>query len=226
MEKHRGPSRSEDHSVVLARRPVQQAGAEPVQRAPDQGLRVDRGAGRGHRPAHALAEHHRPPVLDAAGAETGMYEIPAGGRRFRALELLVKQKRLAKTAPIPPARGRAAGKTGNADRGRRRTRSEASRARFGMVIGPPLRPSRSRQPNPRRRKDSIRSGDKLPVSRDRMAVEARVSAAAEGSRATLLRRSPALHDDHSMKNEARTYLAFGRRMCHSSVRCGWRAWGC
>ena len=41
------------------------------------------------------------PVLDSAGIETGMYEIPAGGRRFRALELLVKQKRLAKTAPIP-----------------------------------------------------------------------------------------------------------------------------
>ena len=41
------------------------------------------------------------PVLDAAGLETGIYEIPAGGRRFRALELLVKQKRLAKTAPIP-----------------------------------------------------------------------------------------------------------------------------
>jgi len=41
------------------------------------------------------------PVLDAAGIETGMYEIPAGGRRFRALELLVKQKRLTKTAPIP-----------------------------------------------------------------------------------------------------------------------------
>lgn len=41
------------------------------------------------------------PVLDEAGAETGTYEIPAGGRRFRALEMLVKQKRLAKTAPIP-----------------------------------------------------------------------------------------------------------------------------
>jgi len=41
------------------------------------------------------------PVLDADGAETGMYEIPAGGRRYRALELLVKQKRLARTAPIP-----------------------------------------------------------------------------------------------------------------------------
>jgi ParB family chromosome partitioning protein len=41
------------------------------------------------------------PVLDADGAETGLFEIPAGGRRYRALELLVKQKRLAKTAPIP-----------------------------------------------------------------------------------------------------------------------------
>src|SRR5580692_8253854 len=41
------------------------------------------------------------PVLDAEGQETGMFEIPAGGRRFRALELLVKQKRLIKTAPVP-----------------------------------------------------------------------------------------------------------------------------
>jgi ParB family chromosome partitioning protein len=28
------------------------------------------------------------PVLDENGAETGMFEIPAGGRRYRALELL------------------------------------------------------------------------------------------------------------------------------------------
>lgn len=41
------------------------------------------------------------PVLDESGAETGMFEIPAGGRRYRALELLVKQKRLARTAPVP-----------------------------------------------------------------------------------------------------------------------------
>ena len=41
------------------------------------------------------------PVIDQARAETGMFEIPAGGRRYRALELLVKQKRLAKTAPVP-----------------------------------------------------------------------------------------------------------------------------
>ena len=41
------------------------------------------------------------PVLDEDGAETGMFEIPAGGRRYRALELLVKQKRLNHTAPVP-----------------------------------------------------------------------------------------------------------------------------
>ncbi|WP_137127636.1 ParB N-terminal domain-containing protein [Roseomonas sp. HF4] len=41
------------------------------------------------------------PVLDDDGRETGMFEVPSGGRRFRALELLVKQKRLARTAPIP-----------------------------------------------------------------------------------------------------------------------------
>lgn len=41
------------------------------------------------------------PVLDGEGKETGMFEVPAGGRRYRALELLVKQKRLAKTAPVP-----------------------------------------------------------------------------------------------------------------------------
>jgi hypothetical protein len=41
------------------------------------------------------------PVLDAEGIETGMFEVPAGGRRYRALQHLVKQKHLAKTAPVP-----------------------------------------------------------------------------------------------------------------------------
>ena len=41
------------------------------------------------------------PVLDENGAETGMFEIPAGGRRYRALEFLVKQKRLNRTALVP-----------------------------------------------------------------------------------------------------------------------------
>ncbi|MCP1931060.1 ParB/RepB/Spo0J family partition protein [Bradyrhizobium elkanii] len=41
------------------------------------------------------------PVVDVDGNEIGMFEVPAGGRRYRALELLVKQKRLAKIAPVP-----------------------------------------------------------------------------------------------------------------------------
>lgn len=41
------------------------------------------------------------PVLDAKGNATGVYEVPAGGRRYQALALLVKQKRLPKTAPVP-----------------------------------------------------------------------------------------------------------------------------
>src|SRR5260221_2743127 len=41
------------------------------------------------------------PVLDAEGVETGMFDVPAGGRRFQALQLLVKQKRMSKTQPVP-----------------------------------------------------------------------------------------------------------------------------
>jgi ParB family chromosome partitioning protein len=41
------------------------------------------------------------PQHDETGAETGLYEVPAGGRRYRALQLLVKQKRIAKTALVP-----------------------------------------------------------------------------------------------------------------------------
>ena len=40
-------------------------------------------------------------VLNGEGGETGLYEVPAGGRRYRALELLAKAKRLPKTAPVP-----------------------------------------------------------------------------------------------------------------------------
>ncbi|WP_165435451.1 ParB/RepB/Spo0J family partition protein [Bradyrhizobium sp. Leo121] len=40
-------------------------------------------------------------VVDADGNETGMFEVPAGGRRYRALELLVKQKRMSKAQAVP-----------------------------------------------------------------------------------------------------------------------------
>ena len=40
-------------------------------------------------------------VVNEAGEETGRYAVQAGGRRLRALQLLVKQKKLAKNAPVP-----------------------------------------------------------------------------------------------------------------------------
>jgi ParB family chromosome partitioning protein len=39
--------------------------------------------------------------VEADGKETGIYRIPAGGRRYRALELLVNQKKLSRTTGIP-----------------------------------------------------------------------------------------------------------------------------
>ncbi|MBX3565908.1 MAG: ParB N-terminal domain-containing protein [Sphingomonas sp.] len=41
------------------------------------------------------------PLLDADGQDTGTFHVPAGGRRFRALEILVKRKRLAADAIVP-----------------------------------------------------------------------------------------------------------------------------
>ncbi|WP_120632614.1 ParB/RepB/Spo0J family partition protein [Ruegeria sp. EL01] len=48
-----------------------------------------------------LQSLHVRPELDDDGAETGLFEVPAGGRRYQALSLLVEQKRLNKTAPVP-----------------------------------------------------------------------------------------------------------------------------
>ena len=45
------------------------------------------------------------PVLADDGTGTGKLEIPAGGRRFQALSLLVKQKQLAKITPFPASCG-------------------------------------------------------------------------------------------------------------------------
>ncbi|NNU69541.1 ParB/RepB/Spo0J family partition protein [Rhizobium sp. WYCCWR 11152] len=41
------------------------------------------------------------PILDGEGRETGRFDVPAGGRRYLALELLVAQKRMAKTELVP-----------------------------------------------------------------------------------------------------------------------------
>ncbi|WEX08488.1 ParB/RepB/Spo0J family partition protein [Chelativorans sp. AA-79] len=41
------------------------------------------------------------PVLDDDGNETGMFEVPAGGRRYRAIERLVKARRFPKDGLVP-----------------------------------------------------------------------------------------------------------------------------
>ncbi|WP_353646752.1 ParB/RepB/Spo0J family partition protein [Mesorhizobium sp. WSM2239] len=41
------------------------------------------------------------PVIEESGEEAGRFEVPAGGRRYLALGVLIKQKRLAKNEPIP-----------------------------------------------------------------------------------------------------------------------------
>jgi ParB family chromosome partitioning protein len=43
------------------------------------------------------------PVLNAAGVETGKFEVEAGGRRLAALKLLAKRKAILKTNPVPCA---------------------------------------------------------------------------------------------------------------------------
>lgn len=40
-------------------------------------------------------------VVGSDGTETGMFEVPSGGRRYRALEMLVKRKKLPRNAPVP-----------------------------------------------------------------------------------------------------------------------------
>ncbi|WP_454621990.1 ParB/RepB/Spo0J family partition protein [Bradyrhizobium cenepequi] len=40
-------------------------------------------------------------ILDEDGNETGMFEVPAGGRRYRAIERLVKAKRFSKDGLVP-----------------------------------------------------------------------------------------------------------------------------
>lgn len=41
------------------------------------------------------------PMLDEQGNPSGMFEVPAGGRRFCALELLVKTRRMHRDQPVP-----------------------------------------------------------------------------------------------------------------------------
>jgi ParB family chromosome partitioning protein len=46
-------------------------------------------------------------VVDGEGNKSGMFEVPAGGRRYRALELLVKQKPWQRRRPCHASSARA-----------------------------------------------------------------------------------------------------------------------
>ena len=74
-----GNRRSEDHPERVAGHPLQQAGPVPGQCPPDQGRRLDRGAGRGHRPAQAAAEPERPAGARRRGR--GDRHVRGPGRR-------------------------------------------------------------------------------------------------------------------------------------------------
>ena len=88
--------------VALARYPLQQAGlSQSNVRRVKSGVSVEELAEDIARRGTLPPEPQCPPVLDADGSETGMFEVPAGGRRYQALALLVKQKRLTKTSPVP-----------------------------------------------------------------------------------------------------------------------------
>ena len=96
-----GYCRSEDHPVVLARHPLNKLVlSQSNVRRVKAGVSIEELAESIARRGLIQSLHVRP-VLDAEGAETGKFEVPAGGRRYRALELLVKQKRLTKAAPVP-----------------------------------------------------------------------------------------------------------------------------
>ena len=82
------------------------------------------------------------PVIDADGNETGMFEVPAGGRRYRALELLVRQKRLAKTALVSCVVREATGDVSAVSATMRAPAKLLSRA-FGRG---PTRPTMARRP--------------------------------------------------------------------------------
>ena len=96
-----GKRRSEDQTESLPRYPLQQAGlSQSNVRRVKAGVSIEQLA-ESIALRTLLQSLSVRAVVDADGQETGMFEVPAGGRRYRALELLVKQKRMAKTQPVP-----------------------------------------------------------------------------------------------------------------------------
>ena len=132
-----GYCRSENHPVVLARHSLQQAGAVPGQRPAREGRRLDRGAGRGHRPAHAASEPQRPAAPQC--------------RRHRDRHVRDSGRR----PPLPGARTAGQAEAPRQDRARalRRARSGDRHPRRGRL---------ARREHPARAAPSARPVSRLP----------------------------------------------------------------
>jgi ParB family transcriptional regulator, chromosome partitioning protein len=87
---------SHSHDIPLDRLELSQANVRRVKAGVSIDALADDIARRG-----LLQSLNARPILDDAGQESGRYEVPAGGRRYRALELLVKRKLLAKDVAVP-----------------------------------------------------------------------------------------------------------------------------
>jgi ParB/RepB/Spo0J family partition protein len=101
VESKNDESRTENHAVALPGHSLQQA------RVSQSNVRRVKAGVSIEQLAESIAQRTLlqslsvRAVVDADGNETGMFEVPAGGRRYRALELLVKQKRMSKTQAVP-----------------------------------------------------------------------------------------------------------------------------
>ena len=95
---NRHGKRPEDQTQSLPGYSLQQAGAEPVQRPSwKAGISIEQLA-ESIATRTLLQSLNVRAVVDAEGNETGMFEVPAGGRRYRALELLCEAEAHGKDA--------------------------------------------------------------------------------------------------------------------------------
>ena len=84
-ENEHGTCRSETHPLVLARHPFNKLVlSQSNVRRVKAGVSIEELAESIARRGTLIQSLNVRPVLDADGAETGMFEVPAGGRRYRA----------------------------------------------------------------------------------------------------------------------------------------------
>ena len=106
MENYHGKSCQEDYQadrlLAFARHPLRQACAVGGEHPPREAdANVEELAEDIARREDLIQGLNVRPILNEEGNETGMFEIPAGGRRYRAIERLVNAKRFPKNGLVP-----------------------------------------------------------------------------------------------------------------------------